>query len=120
MSFIQEARMLEIRIRVQRENKKKIKAQAYRSFLQNPDRDLPCYETIIKWRNRLLLITITLVCIPSLMILFFYHTGRNPLFYELMYMPHLIAMMILSFTISFDIVIKKRWPHKPRLFNGII
>jgi len=117
MDLVTKARLLEIKIRVQRENKKKIKQQAYRAFLQNPDRDLPDYQTINKWRNMLFYATATLIVIPSLTILFFYHTPRNPLFYELLYMPHLIAFMLLSFALSFDRVISKRWPERKTIMN---
>ena len=74
MNIIHKARLLETQIRVKRENRKQIKAQRYRRFLQNPHRPLPSYQTLRSWRNTFLLSAVLCLAVPSIQVVFFYNT----------------------------------------------
>lgn len=65
MSLIQKARILALKIHVKHSNKKKLKEQQRRIWLQNPDRPLPSFKTLRKWRNRLFILSLLLILVPG-------------------------------------------------------
>lgn len=72
MKIIQKARILELKIQVNRENKKKIKEQGYRIFLQNPPRPLPSLHALKKVRSIFIIVAILMIALPGLQIIFAY------------------------------------------------
>jgi len=72
MKLLQKAKILELKIRVKRENKKKIKTQSYRAFLQNPPRPLPPLKSLKKIRKIFIILAVLILSIPSIQILIAY------------------------------------------------
>lgn len=74
LKVLDRMRILETKIRVNQENKKQIKKQAYRVFLQDPPRSLPDYKILYTWRKIFVIAGILCLVIPAVQTIFFYDT----------------------------------------------
>lgn len=127
MNIVHKARVLETKIRVKHENRKQIKAQRYKRFLQNPHRPIMSYQQLKHWRNTLLYSAVICLCVPCLQTVFFYNTlwdqpeppsyGQEitiDMFLKSFYnmIPLLFGlffMMLGCFSAMFDWCIYRRW-----------
>jgi len=126
-NIIHKARILETRIKVKIENRRQIKQQQYRRFLQNPSRHLPSYKKLRRLRNMLFYMGVVCMCIPCFQTVFFYHTiwdRPEPLNnYEEITLDQVLTAflnviptvfgflfcMFCGFSAVFDWVIYRRW-----------
>lgn len=127
MKIIQKGRILEKKIFVYLDNRKQIKKQQYRRFLQNPNRLLPSYRKLRRWRNLFCYIGVFCMCIPCIQTVFFYNTiweEPEPLKnYEEITLKQflqgflnmipvifgILFLMLVGFSAVFDWVIYRRW-----------
>ena len=127
MNIVHKARVLETKIKVYLSNRKQIKTQWYRRFLQNPSRPLLSYKQLRKWRNTFFYTAIICLCIPCMQTVFFYNTiweepeppryGQEittdmflKSFYTMIPMIFgIIFMMLGCFSAMFDWCIYRRW-----------
>lgn len=132
MSFIQKGRILQTKIRVNREIKRQIKQHRYKLFLQNPKRHLPSYRTLNKWRTRLIVSGVVCLAIISIQGVFFRQTiywSKPPMVHKyqeehipiemyiksfLQLLPFIngfLFMVFMYLATCFDWVIYRRWGH---------
>lgn len=111
-SFIQKARDLQNRFEICRTVKKRAKRQRYQAFLANPPRPLPPYNSLAKWRKSFIYVALICLAIPSFQTIFLYHTITDRLFQTTYPICGSFFLIFLSFGITFDWVIHRRWNDK--------
>ena len=110
MSFIQKARIFTLKQQVLHDINKTIKQQAYRTFIQNPDRTLPSYRLLATARDLFYLIGFGLLVEPAVQCVFYlpscFCTGNElPLYVWFA----TASLSIILFGITVDYVILCRW-----------
>ena len=85
------------------------KQRQYREFLANPNRDLPDYETLVRCRNILFIVTFCIIAIPSLQIILFYNTLFGNWMEVIPQTCFIISWIFGGFAATFDWVIYRRW-----------
>ena len=130
MKLITKGRILEQKIKVQRDFKQQIKRQRYQVFLHEESQHYPSRSKVIRWRNYFLIGSCICLSIVMIQTCFFYNTiwtRPRPLYWDeqeisleqiwtsfLNMIPVIfgsISCIFLSFAIAVDRVIYRRWPN---------
>ena len=108
-SLIQKARILEQQIKVKHETNQAIRKRSYELFLQDSPRPLPDLQKLREMRVLCFLAGNLLMTIPTIQIIFFYHTLfiNGPDF--IVSACGLLAIPMFFFSIIVDIAIWKRF-----------
>lgn len=107
-SLLEKAHSIQNHFTDSRKQRKKDKEQRYREFLANPNRPLPSYETLAKWRNRLIIIGFCPLAEPLIQIFFFYESCFNVQIAWHIYFS-MAALQLWIFAGVIDWCIYRRW-----------
>ena len=109
LNIVERARQYEQKRKKDKIEKKKLKDQHYKDFIADPNRPLPPLNKLILWRKILILITFSILAIPSLQILLCYNTIDTPIYDIIQNVSFFISMIFAGFAVSLDWAISKRF-----------
>jgi hypothetical protein len=119
MSLIEKEKLrLEIKSK-DREQRKIDKERRYRAWLENPDRPLPSYERLARWRRWLAYgAFISMICCSIEVVFFFDTCLMGDIGFPFIFM--FLGWIFGAFALMFDYGIWRRWDgKKPCFFNWI-
>jgi len=118
-SFIERSRDFQNHLEEKWIQKKQQKKKNYQAFLADPNRKLPCCDTLIKCRNGLILIMIIVISIPSYEILFYFdtcfvslyivETSQGWIVFTIPIICWMINVILTGWAAAFDYAIFKRF-----------
>ena len=113
-SFVNKMRTLQNNIENHYKQRKTLKEQRYRAFLKNPQRTLPDYQTLARWRKKLFLAAL-LSLAPSALGTFFLFDMMYIDYYGFISIPVFCGsafLIIGCFAATVDYVIYRRWGNQ--------